>query len=175
MMVTRRQARRWRARAEAEAEWFYRKLGGRVPDGPPSARDKALAIAAALASISPVHRGALSLWHARRELPAALVEEIEPGGSLVVRLECARCPAIGSTPTLEAEAVERLCVMVASDDVADKRVLRRLVVSASRHFSRAIRALAKARRAAYVTQSVPAPAESGVQLVSGQSWVKEGA
>jgi len=100
------------SRARREAEWFYKVLGGRVPDegtASPDVRNAAAQIAAWLKAVPAFHRGALSLRYTPKEWPRAIVREFHELSSLVIRLECALHPATGKTTTeLEQASVERI-------------------------------------------------------------------
>jgi hypothetical protein len=109
-----KRARRERreSRARREAEWFYKVLGGRVPDegtASPEVRSAAAQVAAWLRAVPAFHRGALSLRYTPKEWPRAIVREFRELSSLVIRLECALHPATGKTnEELEQASVERI-------------------------------------------------------------------
>ena len=132
-------------RAEKEVEWFFRTMGGRVPEegvGPPYARPAAQAIEGWLKSIPPFHRGALSLLYAPKEWPKSLTIEYGSWTSLVVRLECALHPSDGkvSNEELEQASIERLLASgLRQGPLGD------LEFRAVKHVRCAIRAYAKAR------------------------------
>jgi hypothetical protein len=145
---------------DQEVEWFYRTLGGRVPDSG-AQRTRALVIAAALQSIASFHRGAISMCHTRKAWPQDVWDEFGRATSLVVRLECALHPSVGDTDVLEAAAVARLSALIAD---GDDDALARLRSRARKHYRLAIRALAKARaRLAAGTDEAPV---SGVVLAT---------
>ncbi len=97
---------------QREAEWFYKVLGGRVPDdgmASPEVRSAAAQIEAWLKAVPAFHRGALSLRYTPREWPGAIVREFGDLSSLAVRLECSLHPATGKTNAeLEKASVERI-------------------------------------------------------------------
>jgi hypothetical protein len=100
------------SRARREAEWFYKVLGGRVPDeGTASAevRSASAQVEAWLKAVPAFHRGALSLRYTPKEWPRAIVREFHELSSLVIRLECALHPATGKTnKELEQASIERI-------------------------------------------------------------------
>jgi hypothetical protein len=105
-------------------------------------------VEAILGSLSGYHRGVLSLHHGARVWPEAVTRALCGFASLGVRLYCADHPATGSTPELERAAAEGLAAKAAVADV-DKEasaMLFDLMVRASRHYERAVRAYAKAAR-----------------------------
>jgi hypothetical protein len=150
-----------RQRAEREASWFFRVLGGQVPeDGDPATRAAAQQMAKWLRAISPFHRGVLSLRYVPRTWPTCIADEFGDLASVAVRLECALHPAVGiSTEALEHASEERLekaiqlCARARAHrspagrdrpNPAD-RGLAQLTRRASRHVALAIRALARVR------------------------------
>jgi hypothetical protein len=161
-----KQRERIEDRAGKETDWFFRVMGGRVPEpgvGPAYARPAAEAIVRWLRSIPAFHRGALSLLYETRAWPEALTNEFGMWTSLVVRLECARL-ADGSGllgAKLEKLAAERIEEDIAArqrrrDAVAGtqksdaaltrlERSVRRRGDRADRHVELACRAYAKAR------------------------------
>src|SRR5580698_9078248 len=96
--------------AEREASWFFRELGGKVPEGAdPATREAADRIDAWLRAIPAFHRGVLALRYVPRSWPKPIAEEFGELASIVVRLECALHPAVGrSTEDLEQASIERL-------------------------------------------------------------------
>jgi hypothetical protein len=148
------------ARAEAEAEWFYRTLGGRVPaDASTGEGAAARGIEQWLSALPPFHRGAFALHYTPRAWPEPLVDEFRSEVSLVVRLECAMHPAVGkSVAELEAASIERLTALIAESKKErarrkgrnatpgpHQRQLARFFVRAYEHVGSATRALAKVR------------------------------
>jgi hypothetical protein len=107
-----RRRERRESHGRREAEWFYKVLGGRVPDEgavPPEVQSAAVQIDAWLKAVPAFHRGALSLRYRPKEWPRAIVREFGDLSSLAVRLECALHPAMGKTNAeLEKASVERL-------------------------------------------------------------------
>ena len=110
----RRRRERRESHGRREAEWFYKVLGGRVPDEgavPPEVRSAAVQIDAWLKRrVSAFHRGALSLRYRPRNAAARRsLREFGDFSSLAVRLECALHPAMGKTNAeLEKASVERI-------------------------------------------------------------------
>jgi len=170
----RRRRGRRESHARREAAWFYKALGGRVPNegaASPEVRGAAAQIDAWLKSVAAFHRGALSLRYRRREWPGAIVSEFGELSSLAVRLECAAHPATGKTNReLEQAAVERIKRAIEarnaqieaiekaaaaqkanwSEPMPDSTLpaevdLERLDYRAYRHVALAIRALGKVR------------------------------
>jgi hypothetical protein len=151
-----------RGHAEREATWFFRELGGKVPqDGDLRTLAAAAQIDAWLRAIPPFHRGALALRFVPRAWPTCIAEAFGELASVVVRLECALHPAVGvSTETLEHASVERLRRDIACSErararraptgrdrpmtVTDKG-LSRLLRRAHLHVENGLRALARAR------------------------------
>jgi len=155
-----------RDHAEREARWFFRELGGKVPqDGDPSQRAAAAQIDAWLHAIPAFHRGVLALRYVERAWPTCIAEEFGELASVVVRLECALHPSVGvSTEALERASVERLEEAIARcEGVRARRVpggrerpmtarengLVRFRRRAHRHVDAALRAFARARRYAH--------------------------
>jgi hypothetical protein len=105
-------------------------------------------VEAILGSLSGYHLGVLSLHHGARVWPEAVTKKLHGFASLGVRLYCADHPATGSTPDLERAAAERIAAMaaVADDDKEASEMLFRLMIRASSHYDRAVRAYAKAAR-----------------------------
>jgi len=153
---------RVRRLVEHEAGWFFRELGGEVPEGGDAAtRDAARQIDAWLREVPAFHRGALSLRYVPRAWPTCIREEFEELASVAVRLECALHPAVGrSTEALEAESVERLRQTIRACEGArarpeppgrerplspSEKALAQLTLRAYRHVELAIRALARVR------------------------------
>jgi len=149
-------------RTEQEAEWFFRDLGGKIPEGGDAGtRAAALRIDGWLHEIPPFHRGVLALRYVPRSWPTCIEDELGELASVVVRLECALHPTVGSTTeALERASVERLREEIQICERARARHERswrtppmtaseerigRLVRRAWRHVALAIRALAKAR------------------------------
>ena len=149
-------------RAEAESDWFYGTLRGRVPDDARAQEQvAALRIQMWTKELPSFHRGAFVLVYAGREWPDALRDEFGRYTSLVVRLECARHPAVGkSDAELEAASVERLLAAIADCAVERERrsvlgrecgpgrktmVLNSLGARAFQHLALATRAYAKVR------------------------------
>jgi len=165
--------RRRESRARREAEWFYKTLGGRVPDednASPEVRSAAAQIEAWLKAVPVFHRGALSLRYTRREWPRVIMREFGGLSSLVLRLECALHPATGMTnEQLEKASVERIEKAIAARKGARAAVaeagskatsmpqededpplpagvdIERLEYRADRHVKLAVRALGKVR------------------------------
>ncbi len=152
----------WREFAEAEATWFFRDLGGKVPDsGDVSVRDAAAQIDAWLRQLPTFHRGVLSLRHTPRAWPTFVTDEFGALASVAVRLECALQPAVGvSNEVLENASVERLreairlCERVRARRTpsgrdkltcASERRLDQLESRAARHVDLAHSALARVR------------------------------
>jgi len=152
----------FRAAAEREAAWFFRDLGGKVPEGgDPVTRAAAAWIDDRLRGLPPFHRGVLALLHAPRSWPAFITKEFREVASVVVRLECALHPAVGiSTEALENASIDRLrkevlgCTRVGARQVpggrerhatAGERRLKRLARRARRHVQLALIALARVR------------------------------
>jgi hypothetical protein len=108
----RRRRERRESHGRREAEWFYKVLGGRVPDegaAPPEVQSAAVQIDAWLKAVPAFHRGALSLRYRPKEWPRAIGREFGDLSSLAVRLECALHPATGKTNAeLEKASVERI-------------------------------------------------------------------
>ncbi len=153
---------RLRRLVEREAGWFFRELGGKVPDGGDLAtREAAQQIDAWLREVPAFHRGVLSLRYVRRPWPTCIAEEFGGLASVAVRLECALHPAVGcSTAALEAASVARLQETLRLCEGArarrnpagrerpmspSEKALGRLAVRAHRHVELAIRALARVR------------------------------
>ncbi len=153
---------RLRRLVEREAGWFFRELGGKVPEaGDPATRAAATQIDGWLREIPAFHRGVLALRYVRRPWPKGIVREFGGTASVVVRLECALHPAVGcSTEALEAASVERLQQTIQLCERARarrepagrerpmsavERALTRLELRAERHVDLAIRALARVR------------------------------
>jgi hypothetical protein len=164
-----RQGRR-ESHGRREAGWFYKVLGGRVPDegtASPEVRSAAAQIEAWLKAMPAFHRGALSLRYTPKEWPPVIVREFRELSSLAVRLECALHPATGKTNReLEQASVERIEKAIearnaqieaiekataAQDTTCPKPMpvacvdLVRLDHRAARHVALAIRALGKVR------------------------------
>jgi hypothetical protein len=163
------------SRARREAEWFYKVLGGRMPDdgtAPLGARSAAAQIEAWLKAVPAFHRGALSLRYTPKKWPRAIVREFGGLSSLALRLECALHPATGMTnEELEKASVERIEKALAereartaglADEAAGSKAtsmpqededpplpagvdIVRLEYRADRHVKLAIRALGKVR------------------------------
>jgi len=167
--------RRRESRARREAEWFYKILGGRVPDednASPEVWSAAAQIETWLKAVPAFHRGALLLRYTRREWPRAIVREFGGLSSLVIRLECALHPATGKTnEELEKASVERIekaiaarggrTAALAAEAAGSKATsmhpqdedpplpagvdIERLEYRADRHVKLAVRALGKVR------------------------------
>jgi hypothetical protein len=143
--VRRRVARlaRFEERAPGElARYFARSQSGEALQA------KDADVEAILGSLSGYHRGVLSLHHGASVWPESVTKALSGFASLGVRLYCADHPATGSTPELERAAAELLAAKAAVADV-DKEastLLFDLMVRASRHYDRAVRAYAKAAR-----------------------------
>jgi len=122
------QRERRESRARREAGWFYKVLGGRVPDernAPPEVRSAAVQIEAWLKAVPPFHRGALSLRFTPREWPKAIVGEFHEFSSLVIRLECALHPATGkTTEELEKASIARIEEAIAANMANIERIKR---------------------------------------------------
>ena len=105
-------------------------------------------VEAILGSLSGYHRGVLSLHHGVRVWPKAVTKALMGYASLGVRRYCADHPATGSTRELERAAAECLAAKAAVAEVDNEAaaMLLDLVVGASRHYERAVRAYAKAAR-----------------------------
>jgi hypothetical protein len=146
--------------AEREAEWFFRELGGKVPEsGDSVVRAAAARVDAWLRGIPAFHRGVFALRYAPRSWPTPISEEFGELSSIVVRLECALHPAVGaSTEALEQASVERLTKKIAQCEQRGlrpdgragtprrgERELLQLGRRAYRHLELAHRALARAR------------------------------
>jgi hypothetical protein len=153
---------RVRGCAERESSWFFRELGGKVPEGgEPAARAAAQQIDGWLRQLPPFHRGVLCLRYVRRSWPRCITREFDALASVAVRLECALHPAVGmSTEALESASVERIQKAIESCARAcgrrapagrdrpmnlAERGLTRLAYRAHRHVELAIRALARVR------------------------------
>ncbi len=166
--------------AEREASWFFRELGGRVPDGgDPAACAAAERISAWLRAIPAFHRGVLALRYVPRSWPKPIAEEFGELASVVVRLECALHPAIGtSTEALEQASVERLGEVIARCErirarrpstgrtrprCRAERELLRLARRAHKHVELAHRAFTRVR--GFKTCCVPTPLP-----VLGATW-----
>jgi len=140
--------------ARREMEWFFGTLGGRVPEENTElahARARAQAIDGWLRAILTFHRGALALRFTPRKWPVTLTRLYGKSTSLVVRLECALHPSLGSTEALEQAAALRL------EEVVRKRGRDRhdLLARARAHELLAIRAYLKVRG------DGPAPVSAG--------------
>jgi hypothetical protein len=151
-----------RKQAEREAAWFFRELGGNVPEGVDSTtRTAAEQVDGWLQAIPSFHRGALHLRYVQRSWPKCIAREFGDLASVAVRLECALHPAVGiSTEALEHASVERLQKAILSCERARSRrtpagrerpmtpsekALARLARRAERHVELAVRALARVR------------------------------
>ena len=149
-------------RTEQEAEWFFRDLGGKIPEGGDAGtRAAALRIDGWLHEIPPFHRGVLALRYVPRSWPTCIEDELGELASVVVRLECALHPTTGvSTKALEQASLERLleCIHDANRTRArwdrvdrdrpltrSEKHLRQLVRRAHRHAELAVRALTRTR------------------------------
>ncbi len=148
--------------AEREAEWFFRELGGRVPEGgDPATRAAAERVDAWLRAIPAFHRGVLALRYLPRSWPRPIRDEFDEIASVVVRIECARHPAVGlATEALEQASLERLLSVIercervrarrppggrTRPDCRAERELLRLARRAYRHVDLAHRALTRVR------------------------------
>jgi hypothetical protein len=97
--------------ARQEAEWFFGRQGGRVPaeeDATPEVRAAAQTVAGWLARLATFHSGALALRFTRGSWPRAVEDYYRGWTGLVVRLECAARPSVGSTEAVERAAALRL-------------------------------------------------------------------
>jgi hypothetical protein len=135
------------ARFEERAPGELARYFARSQSGEPLQAEDAR-VEAILGPLSGYHRGVLSLHHGARVWPEAVTKALYGFATLGVRLYCADHPATGSTPQLERAAAERLVAMaaVADDDKEASAVLFGLMIRASRHYDRAVRAYAKAAR-----------------------------
>jgi hypothetical protein len=151
-----------RKHAGREASWFFRELGGKVPEGvDATTRAAAVQVDAWLRAIPSFHRGALDLRYVRRPWPKCIAREFGELVSVAVRLECALHPSVGiSTEALERASAERLQTVILSCDRARSRRtpagrerpmtpsekgLARLARRAERHVELAVRALGRVR------------------------------
>ena len=148
--------------AEREAAWFFRELGGIVPEGSDAAtRASAEQVDNWLRAILAFHRGVFRLLHVPRSWPKGIRREFGDHASIVVRIECALYPAVGvSTEALERASVERLTESIRlRDRIVERRAggarelaygpagknLRRAARRAGKHVALAVQALARAR------------------------------
>ena len=92
-------------------------------------------------SLPTFHAGALALRYSPKEWPAFLSDHYEGWTSLVVRLECALHPGIGTTDELEQASVRRLERKVR----ARKRDAYGLRTRAAKHVNLALHAYVLAR------------------------------
>jgi hypothetical protein len=124
------------------AAYFARKRSGQ-PLRPEDADVEAI-----FGSLSGYHRGVLSLHHSARVWPPAVTKALDGFASLGIRLYCADHPATGSTPELERAAAEHLAAKaaVADSDKEASAMLFDLMIRASVHYDKAVRAYAKAAR-----------------------------
>jgi len=139
----RRRARRLR-RARKEVAWFVGKLRGRVPErGAASEGDRSAAqvIDACLKSLPTFHAGALALRYSPKDWPASVADHYGSWTSLVVRLDGALHPGIGTTEELEQASVARLERKVR----ARKRDAYGLRSRAAKHVNLALHAYVLAR------------------------------
>jgi hypothetical protein len=135
------------ARFEDRAPGQLARYFARSQSGEPLQAEDA-DVEAILGSLSGYHRGVLSLHHGARVWPEAVAKALDGFASLGVRLYCADHPATGSTADLERAAAVRIVAMAAVADV-DKEasaMLFGLMIRASSHYDRAVRAYAKAAR-----------------------------
>jgi hypothetical protein len=109
----RAESERYQRRAKRELAWFFRVIGGQVPEpgvGPAYARPAAEKIDRWLRGVRPRYRDLLALAFETRAWPGKLAQEFRGLTSVVVRLEC-RSVADGTgrlPPEREAVAVRRL-------------------------------------------------------------------
>jgi hypothetical protein len=129
-------------RAENELETYF----ARTRDAGPRTTARDHAVAATLASISAYHRGVLTLYYDARTWPDEVTKALGEYASIGVRLNCADHPAVGSTPTLERAAAQRIVALVTVEG-SNASVLVDLWARAAEHHDRALRAYVKALRA----------------------------
>jgi hypothetical protein len=149
-----------RAYAEREAAWFFREVGGAVPDGgDPLVRGAAAQIDGWFGKIPTFHRGVLDLRFTRRSWPGCIRREFGVVATIAVRVEGAQHPAAGSTEQLELASVERLREIIRLARVARARrggrvtevlsepemTVERLFLRSARYVNAALRALTDAR------------------------------
>jgi hypothetical protein len=99
-----------------------------------------------LHTISAYERGVLSLYHTVRAWPAPLLKRLGRYTAIAIRLDCADHPAVGSTPTLEQRAAERLTASLTDEGPLSARILD-LYCRAVEHHADAAEAYFKARAA----------------------------
>ena len=113
----RAESERHHRRARRELAWFFRVLGGHVPEpgvGPEYARPAAEKIDRWLRGVRPTYRNLLTFAFETRAWPAKLAHEFRALTSVVVRLEC-RSVADGTgrlPPERELVAVRRLVAAI---------------------------------------------------------------
>jgi len=134
---------RFEERAPDELAAYFARARSGEPLRPQDAEVEAI-----FGSLSGYHRGVLSLHHSARVWPEAVTKALHGFATLGVRLYLADHPATGSTPELERAAAEHLAAKaaVAGTDKDAHAMLFDLMLRASAHYDRAVRAYAKAAR-----------------------------
>ena len=134
---------RFEERAPDELAAYFARARSGEPLRPEDADVEAI-----FGSLSGYHRGVLSLHHSARVWPPVVTKALDGFASLGVRLYCADHPATGSTPELERAAAEHLAAkaVVAKTDKEASAMLLDLMIRASAHYEKAVRAYAKAAR-----------------------------
>ena len=128
--------------ARAELEWFFTYAKS---DGSPEGVEAARKIQRWLDRLVTFHVGCFALRYTPRTWPTPVEAEFGKFTGLVVRMECAAHPAVGTTEQLEGAAVARLEKMIAEGGSANQLEVWELEQHAYEHLRTATRAYVRVR------------------------------